>query len=51
LVLPLMFDNEVVRRDFFSKVMPWVTLFNISYITLVAIFGIIKKKRLQEKAR
>lgn len=45
LILPLLFRNEVARRQFFSQVMPWVTLYNLSYITLLSVLTFIKKKR------
>ncbi|MCX7746333.1 MAG: spore germination protein [Clostridia bacterium] len=45
LIFSLLFDNEVARRDFFSKVMPWVTLFNIGYVTIVAVFALILNKK------
>lgn len=45
LFLPLLFENEVARRDFFSKAMPWVTLFNLFYITLIAILSAFKRKK------
>lgn len=45
LIIPLFFENEVMRRSFFSKIMPWVTLFNLFYITLISIFTLFKKKR------
>ena len=48
LVLPLLFTNEVARRDFFTKVMPWVTLFNLIYITLISIFTAIKRKKVSK---
>jgi spore germination protein (amino acid permease) len=44
-LLPLLFQNEVARRDFFTKVMPWVTLFNLFYITLISILIAITKKK------
>ncbi len=44
LFIPLLFENEVARRDLFSKLMPWVTLFNLFYITLLAVLAAIKRK-------
>lgn len=45
LILPLFLGNEVARRAFFSKTMPWVTLFNLVYITLIALLTLIPKKK------
>ena len=44
-IFPLFLDNEVIRREFLSKAMPWITLFNISYVTLIALLTLLKDKR------
>jgi spore germination protein (amino acid permease) len=43
LLLPMIFENEVARREFYSATTPWVTIFNFSYITLIAIMIHVKK--------
>ena len=51
LVLPIFIDNEVIRRDILSKVIPWITLFNITYVTIIAILTILidKNKLINKK--
>lgn len=44
LLSPFLFENEVARRAFISKIMPWITLFNIAYITLIALLTALKKR-------
>lgn len=49
-ISPLFFENEVMRRDFLSKTIPWITLFNIVYVTLIALLTLlIDKNRLINK--
>ncbi|WP_281418900.1 GerAB/ArcD/ProY family transporter [Clostridium lacusfryxellense] len=43
-VLPIFIDNEVIRRDILSKVIPWITSFNIAYVTLIALLTILIDK-------
>jgi spore germination protein len=44
LIFPMIFENEVARREFFATVTPCVTIFNLSYVTLIAILVFVKKK-------
>ena len=44
-IFPLFLENEVMRREFAGKVIPWVTLFNITYITIIALLTILKDKK------
>jgi len=45
-IFPLFLGNEVIRRDLGGKVIPWITLFNITYITIIALLTLlIDKKR------
>ena len=47
-IFPLFLENEVIRRDFGGKVIPWITIFNITYITIIALLTLlIDKKRLR----
>lgn len=47
-ILPMFFGNEVIRRDFSGKIIPWITLFNIAYVTIIALLTLlIDKKRLK----
>lgn len=49
-ILPMFIENEVVRRAIMGKVVPWITLFNIAYVTLIAILTIfIDKNKLINK--
>jgi spore germination protein len=43
-VFPIFLGNEIVRRDFLGKVMPVVTIFNIGYVTLIAVLCLFKHK-------
>ncbi len=53
LLLPFLFTfsffmkNEVVRRDFLGGIMPKVTMFNILYVTLIALLTLIKSVSLK----
>ncbi|MGK0467092.1 MAG: spore germination protein [Clostridium sp.] len=42
LIFPLFLDNEVMRRDVAGKIIPWITLFNIFYITIIALLSLLK---------
>ncbi|MBU3143662.1 endospore germination permease [Clostridium sp. CF012] len=44
LIFPLFMENEVIRRDIGSKVLPWITLFNFFYITIIALISLLKDK-------
>lgn len=53
LIFPMFLDNEVMRRAISGKIIPWITLFNILYITIISLLsllnvrtnlGIFKKK-------
>jgi len=49
-IFPLFLGNEVVRRELLSKILPWITLFNLTYITLIAVLAIlINKNKLIDK--
>ena len=48
LFLPLAFQNEVSRRDFSEMVTPWITVFNLLYITLIALLVVIRNKSVAE---
>ncbi|MGH4137953.1 hypothetical protein [Clostridium sp.] len=37
-------ENEVMRRYIAGMLIPWVTLFNISYITIIALLTLLKSK-------
>ena len=43
-IFPLFMENEVLRRDIGGKVIPWITLFNIFYITIIALISLLKDK-------
>ena len=45
LICPLFIGNEVMRREIMNKSVPWITLFNIAYISIIALFTIIKDKK------
>lgn len=47
LFLPILFENEIVRRNFSDSVTPFISIFNLSYITLIAIF-VVKKSNKQK---
>jgi len=48
LICPLFFENEVMRRAFMGKIIPWITLFNIAYVTLIALLAfLIDKSKLK----
>ena len=42
-IFPLFMGNEVMRREILGKVMPWITLFNISYVTLIALLTLLNR--------
>ncbi len=44
LIIPLFMDNEVMRRAIAGKIIPWVTLFNIFYVTIIALLSLLKDK-------
>ncbi|MCB2295037.1 spore germination protein [Clostridium algoriphilum] len=47
-ICPMLIGNEVIRREILGKAMPWITLFNIAYVTLIALLTLlIDKKRLR----
>ncbi|MGH4121972.1 MAG: GerAB/ArcD/ProY family transporter [Clostridium sp.] len=49
-IFPLFMGNEVMKREIAGKVIPWVTLFNISYVTIIALLTLlIDKKNLINK--
>jgi spore germination protein (amino acid permease) len=43
-IISLFLGNEIVRRYYSSKIVPWITIFNISYVTLISILAFIKDK-------
>ena len=51
LIFPLFLGNEVMRRGFSGKVIPWITLFNIAYVTIIALLTLIidKNKLINKK--
>ena len=44
-IFPLFLENEVIRRDFGGKFIPWITLFNITYITIIALITLLTDKK------
>lgn len=44
IIFPMFIENEVIRRAILSKVIPWITLFNIAYVTLIALLTILIDK-------
>jgi spore germination protein (amino acid permease) len=44
LISTFFFPNDVVQRKILDKAMPWITLYNIVYITSVAAFAFLKDK-------
>jgi len=50
-VFPLFMENEVMRRDILGKVIPWITLFNIAYVTIIALLTLLidKQKLINKK--
>ena len=54
-IFPLFMENEVLRRDIGGKVIPWITIFNIFYITIIALISLLKDKNrlrnIQKKER
>lgn len=40
--LALRFPNEVVRRKVADTVIPWITIFDIAYVTIIALLMMIK---------
>lgn len=44
-LIPLFFQNELARRAFWGKFMPWSTSFNLIYITFIAVFCMVAKTR------
>jgi len=50
-IIPLFMENEVIRREIAGKVIPWITLFNISYVTIIALLTLLidKKKLINKK--
>ncbi|MBP2655183.1 MAG: hypothetical protein H6Q73_2752 [Firmicutes bacterium] len=47
--LALLFENEVQRRDFIDKVIPWVTIFNVLYVLIISLIALVKNKRASRK--
>ena len=43
-ICPLFTGNEVMRREIAGKVLPWITLFNIFYVTIIALLALLKDK-------
>lgn len=41
-IFPLFLDNEVMRRAISGKIIPWITVFNILYITIIALLSFLK---------
>ena len=50
-IFPMFMGNEVMRREISGKVLPWITLFNIAYVTLIAFLTLLidKKKLINKK--
>ena len=44
IIFPLFMGDEVMERAALGKVMPWVTLFNIAYVTLIALLTLFLDK-------
>jgi spore germination protein len=44
LIFPMFMGNEVIRRDIGGKVLPWITMFNIFYVTIIAFLTLLKDK-------
>jgi spore germination protein len=45
----LLYDNEVVRREILGKLTIWITVFNLSYISIVGLIAFFKKNLLSQK--
>jgi len=47
LILPMFLYNEVIRRDIAGMIISWVTIFGVSYITIIALLTLLidKNKR------
>jgi spore germination protein len=43
-IFPLFLENEVLRREVSGMVLPWITLFNIVYVTLISLLTLLKGK-------
>ena len=43
-IFPMFMENEVMRRDFSGKILPWITIFNIAYVTLIALLTLLTDK-------
>ncbi|MBW9157369.1 spore germination protein [Clostridium tagluense] len=43
-IFPLFMGNEVTRREISGKLMPWIILFNISYVTIIALLTLLIDK-------
>ena len=50
-IFPMFLGNEVIRRDILGKTIPWITLFDIVYITLIALLTLLidKNKLINKK--
>ncbi|APC40455.1 GerAB/ArcD/ProY family transporter [Clostridium estertheticum] len=44
-VFPMLIGNEVIRKEILGKVMPWITLYNIAYVTIIALTTLLIDKR------
>jgi hypothetical protein len=42
LIFPMFLDNEVMRRAISGKIIPLITLFNVFYITIIALLSLLK---------
>jgi Spore germination protein. len=42
-IFPLLFENESARRNFYGDITKWVTIFNLLYVTVIAILVRIKR--------
>lgn len=51
IIFPMFLGNEVIRRDFGGRIISWITLFNIAYITLIALLTLLidKNKLINKK--
>ncbi|MGH4120574.1 GerAB/ArcD/ProY family transporter [Clostridium sp.] len=43
-IFPLFLENEVIRREVSGIALPWITFFNIFYITIIALLSLLKGK-------
>lgn len=48
-LIPYLIENETVRRNYLSKIIPWYTIYNIIYVTIIVMFLYIKRDDKYEK--